>query len=157
MSPAALKTGAKLTIADLNGRIVTGVGGKRTPVGVAPPARRGAGPGVYALGRMETGRMNATEARYAAHLAARQVAGAVLWFAFEAVKFRLADLTFYTPDFLVMPAGCVLEVHEVKGHWEEDARVKIKVAASLFPFRFYGIKEKPKKAGGGYEVEDFSA
>ena len=157
MSLAPLKTGQVVKLADLGGRIVAATSAKPAPVGAAAPRRVGAGPGVYALGRMETGRMNATEERYAAHLAARQAAGDVHWFAFEAVKFRLADLTFYTPDFLVLPASLVLEVHEVKGHWEDDARVKIKVAASLFPFRFYGIKQKSKKAGGGFEVEDFSS
>jgi hypothetical protein len=26
------------------------------------------------------------------------------------------------------------------GHWEDDARVKIKVAARLFPFRFFAFQ-----------------
>jgi hypothetical protein len=30
-----------------------------------------------------------------------------------------------------MLADGQLQAHEVKGHWEDDARVKIKVAASL--------------------------
>lgn len=41
----------------------------------------------------------------------------------------MADKTFYSPDFIVPALDCI-EVHEVKGHWEDDARVKIKVAAS---------------------------
>lgn len=109
--------------------------------------------GMQALGRMEQGKQNKTEAEYDAHLAADP---SVLWFAFEAVKFRLADNTYYTPDFLVMRADRTLEVHEVKGFWTDDARVKIKVAAELFPiFKFVALKKKAKKDGGGWSQEEF--
>ena len=33
------------------------------------------------------------------------------------------------------------EIHEVKGHWTDDARVKIKVAAELYPYyRFSAVR-----------------
>lgn len=49
-----------------------------------------------------------------------------------------------------------MELHEVKGYWEDDARVKIKVAAEAFwMFRFIAIKARPKKEGGGWEIEEF--
>jgi hypothetical protein len=105
-----------------------------------------------ALGRLPVGKMNKTEAAYGDHLELRRRAGEVAWFKFEAVKLRLADLTFYTPDFLVMLTSGELEAHEVKGHWEDDARVKIKVAASLFPFRFIGVR----KVRSAWEFEVFS-
>lgn len=108
-----------------------------------------------ALGRLPTGAMNRSEQAYAAHLEARKHAGEVLWYAFEAVKLRLADNTFYTPDFAVMMADGVIEMHECKGFWQDDARVKIKVAASLFPFRFKAMKARAKKHGGGWQAEDF--
>lgn len=38
---------------------------------------------------------------------------------------------------------------------EDDARVKIKVAADLYPFEFIAIKAKAKKNGGGWEKEVF--
>ena len=101
--------------------------------------------------RRQPGEMNRTEKAYAAHLELLRRAGDVLWFEFDAVKLRLADKTFYTPDFLVMRADDTLEVHEVKGFWEDDARVKIKVAASLFPFKFLAIK----KDKAGWAVEAF--
>lgn len=101
------------------------------------------------------GEMNGTERRYAEHLELRKVAGEVEWYAFEAVKLRLAKLTYYTPDFLVMLADGTLEAHEVKGHWEDDARVKIKVAAETFPFRFVAVKALAKKHGGGFSEEEF--
>jgi hypothetical protein len=43
-------------------------------------------------------------------------------------------------------------MHEVKGFWQDDARVKIKVAASIYPFKFIAVK----KAKGGWEREEFS-
>jgi hypothetical protein len=79
----------------------------------------------------------------------------VEWYKFEGLKLRLADNTFYTPDFVVMAADGVLECHEVKGHWQDDARVKIKVAASLYPFRFFAVKKQTRKNGGGWDVEEF--
>jgi hypothetical protein len=109
-----------------------------------------------ALGRLKTGAMNKTEAAYAGHLELRRAAGEVLWHRFEGLKFRLADNTFYTPDFAVMLADGAMEAHEVKGFWTDDARVKIKVAADLYPFRFVAVKAQSKKAGGGWDVEVFS-
>lgn len=111
--------------------------------------------GRFALGRLPKGALNRTEQNYAGHLETQKQLGAVLWYEFEAIKLRLADNTFYTPDFAVMAADGVLELHETKGFWEDDARVKIKVAASLFPFRFKAMKKKAKKDGGGWAVEDF--
>jgi hypothetical protein len=95
--------------------------------------------------------MNRTEAAYAQRLELQRQAGEVVWFKFEAVKLRLADATFYTPDFAVMLADGVMEMHEVKGFWEDDARVKIKVAASLYPFRFVALTAKR----GTWQIEDF--
>ncbi|GAB3744868.1 DUF1064 domain-containing protein [Lysobacter olei] len=109
----------------------------------------------YALGRLKAGQMNKTEAAYAAHLDVLRAAGAVQWFRFEGLKLRLADSTFYTPDFAVMAADGVMECHEVKGHWTDDARVKIKVAAEQYPFRFVAIKARAKKDGGGWSMESF--
>ncbi len=106
---------------------------------------------VQALGRLKTGEMNKTEAAYEAHLAALQLAGEILWYKFEGLKFRLADNTFYTPDFAVMLASGALEAHEVKGQWLDDARVKIKVAASLYPIQFIGVQ----KEGKGWKYENF--
>jgi hypothetical protein len=110
---------------------------------------------VIARGRVRPDGMNNTEAAYRDILWARQVAGEILWFRYEAVKLRLADNTFYTPDFFVMLANGEMEVHEVKGHWEDDARVKIKVAAAQFPFRFIAVTVIAKKRGGGWKIEEF--
>lgn len=110
---------------------------------------------MYALGRLKVGQMNKTETAYDQHLAIQQHAGEILWRKFEGLKLRLADNTFYTPDFAVMTADGVMECHEVKGFWQDDARAKIKIAADLYPFRFLAIRARPKKDGGGWEMETF--
>lgn len=84
--------------------------------------------------------MNKLEARYAAYLTEEQRQGRIDWFAFEAIKLKLADKTYLTPDFLVMDSSGLLECHEAKGFWEDDARVKIKCAAVKFPFRFLAVQ-----------------
>lgn len=96
--------------------------------------------------------MNKTERAYADTLDLLQKAGEVASWKFEAVKLKLAGATFYSPDFLViLPCGRV-EMHEVKGFWMDDARVKLKVAAESFPwFIFKAIK----KSGRGWDIEEF--
>lgn len=114
-----------------------------------PPANQA---GRFALGRLPVGTMNKTEAAYDKALWEARYLGGVLWHKFEAVKLRLADNTFYTPDFAVLPVDGFLEMHEVKGFWQDDARVKIKVAASIYPFRFIAITKRK----GAWEREEFS-
>lgn len=109
----------------------------------------------FALGRLKRGEMNQTERRYDAELSLRKFAGEVLWHKFEGLKLRLGDNTFYTPDFAVLVKSGQIECHEVKGHWEEDARAKIKIAAAQFPFRFIAVTARKKKDGGGWLIEEF--
>ena len=109
-----------------------------------------------ALGRMKAGAMNKTEADYALELEAQKQAGAILWYVFEGLTFKLAKDTRYTPDFTVLLANGELECREVKSIWRDDAKAKLKVASSLFPFRFVAIYAKPKRDGGGWKVEDFT-
>lgn len=99
--------------------------------------------------------INKLELEYQRYLETLKMAGEVLWHEFERIKLKLANNTFYTPDFMVMMADGTLEIHEVKGFWEDDARVKIKVAADQFPFIFRAIKKAPKKEGGGWLIESF--
>lgn len=97
------------------------------------------------------GAMNKTEERYASVLEQRRLAGEISWWGFEPLKLRLAKATFYSPDFMVLDGDGLVEMHEVKGHWEDDARVKIKVAAERFPmFRFVAVSQ----VHGGWKYEE---
>lgn len=96
-------------------------------------------PFLPAFGTLEpSAAMNKTEAAYDAHLWGLR-GRTIVWHKFEAVKLRLADTTFYSPDFAVQTISGQIEMHEVKGFWRDDARVKIKVAAALYPFRFLAV------------------
>ncbi len=79
-------------------------------------------------------RMNKTETLYSLELADALLDGRILAWWFESIKLRLADRTWYTPDFcLLMPDG-KLRFVEIKGFLREDAAVKWKVARELYPF-----------------------
>ena len=102
--------------------------------------------------------MNKLEEKYLATvLEPRRLAGEVLDIKFEAHTLRMANRTGYTPDFFVTTCDG-FEFHEVKGYWEDDARVKWKVAAEMFwGFRFFAATERKKKDGGGWEIEEYGA
>lgn len=106
--------------------------------------------------RKKPGEMNKTEAEYAEILATRQHLGEILWYTYEGLTFKLADDTRWTPDFCMMMADGTMEVHEVKGFWRDGAKMKIKVAARLFPFRFLAVRKRSRKEGGGFEEMDFT-
>ena len=110
---------------------------------------------VQALGRMKSGKMNNTEKAYAQHLELLRRAGEVSYYSFDGINLRLADNTFYKPDFLVMRSDGQLEIHEVKGFWTDDALVKIKIAADKFPFKFIAVMKQTKKNGGGWDIREF--
>lgn len=110
-----------------------------------------------ALGRLKRGIQNKTEAAYARVLELRRMGGEIAWFAFEGITFKLADDTRYTPDFAVMLADGTMEMHEVKGsldYIQDDAKVKIKVANDMFPFRFFLVAPIAKKRGGGWQTKE---
>lgn len=103
------------------------------------------------LGRLKQGVMNKTEQKYADHLESLKSVREIQYYAFDSMKFRLADKTFYSPDFIVLRSTGELEAHEVKGHWEDDARVKIKVAARMHPIPFIAVKWNEKYNCWDYE------
>lgn len=105
-----------------------------------------------ARAQVKSPELNKTEQDYADTLELMRRAGSVRWFKPHPLKLRLADNTTYEPDFGVVAQDGVFEIHEVKGFWRDDARVKIKVAASIFPFRFFAVT---KRRGGGWDYEAF--
>lgn len=84
--------------------------------------------------------MNGLEKAYNQHLGFLHAAGDIEWFEFEPMRLKLADGTYYRPDFGVMRNGR-LEFHETKGHMREAARVRLNVAAAKFPFPFYLVRK----------------
>lgn len=104
-----------------------------------------------ALGRLKSGVMNKMEKKYSQHLDALKYSGEILEWYWDKLNLRLADGCFYKPDFMVLKSDNSLEIHETKGFWTDDALVKIKVAADIFPFRFIAIQLK----NGEWEVKEF--
>lgn len=107
-------------------------------------------PGLKFTGRGRTqpkrdGSMNKLETKYAERLEALRQAKQILRWDFEPEKLRLADRTYYTPDFRVLGQDGTVSFHEVKGRWEDDARVKIKVAAEQHPYIFLAVQWKDKQ------------
>lgn len=106
--------------------------------------------------------MNKSERRYAEHLDLMRLAGEIRAWRFEAVKFRLAKSTWYTPDFEIVYDIGLIAYHDVKGTWgrgdaakphsEDDAKVKIKVVAETFPDRMFCVAWF--KRGDGWLVDE---
>lgn len=105
-------------------------------------------------GRKKAGRpkaeraMNKTEAEFAQHLEFRKAAGELVWWAFEPFRIRLADDTYYRPDFVTVDKSERTEIYEVKGHMREAARVRLKVAVEKLPYKFFLVR----KHKGGLRV-----
>ena len=104
--------------------------------------------------------MNKSELAFAEHLTFRRIP-----YMFEAIKLRLGDRCYYTPDFF-LPQGfmtgdnaapCFIEVKAWwkstgKPGWREDARVKFKAAAEQYPmFRWGASWWNPTKGEREYE------
>lgn len=97
------------------------------------------------------GEMNKTESAYAAILEREQGTGTILHYDYEPERLRLADNTYYVPDFRVIVADGTIEFHEVKAATqnngflcEDDARVKFKVAAEthwMYGWKMVGLRK----------------
>jgi hypothetical protein len=86
--------------------------------------------------------MNKTEAKFSHRLETMKRNGLIADWRFEPVKFRLADMTTYTPDFLTIDMDGVVTLIDTKAYWAkagkvgvtEDANVKMKVVAEQYPW-----------------------
>jgi hypothetical protein len=111
---------------------------------------------LFALGRLKSGEMNKTETAYDLELKRQLLCGDILWYKFEGITLKLADNTRYTPDFAVLNKNSEMEMHEVKGAraiFQDDAKVKVKVANEVYPFVFKVIYPLAKNKGGGWEID----
>jgi hypothetical protein len=102
------------------------------------------------------GGLNDTEEAYQRHLAARKQAGEIIDFMAHPMNLRLARNTYYQPDFMVIAADFAVEIHEVKGFVYEKGQMKLKVAAEMFPFRFFQARKRAKKDGGGWDIKEYA-
>jgi len=100
-------------------------------------------------------KMNPLEVRYAIQLAALKAASEILDWRFEEVRFKLGGTketneAWFKPDFfIVYPAR--FEIHEIKGHWREAARVRMKVASQLYPWFVWKAVKYDRRRGWIYE------
>lgn len=79
-------------------------------------------------------RMNKTETLYSLELEADRKAGRIKAWWFGSMKLRLADKTWYAPDFFIVLANWTFRFVEVKGGFvRDDAAVKFKCAREMYP------------------------
>lgn len=82
----------------------------------------------------------------------------------QSITLKLANGCRYTPDFFVafhfqntngqIVPTTELIAYEVKGHMRDDAAVKIKVAATTFPWITFYLVTKLPGAGGGWSISE---
>lgn len=67
----------------------------------------------------------------------------------EGVTLKLGNGVRYTPDFFVRQKSGLIQIYETKGFMRDDAAVKIKVAASAFPFwNFFLVRAHDRRLAG---------
>lgn len=81
-----------------------------------------------------TGYRSKLEADYARYLNLLFLAGELRTWSYEAVKLKIGNGAFFTPDFLVVCASGDVEFRETKGFRREAAIVRIRSAALQYPF-----------------------
>jgi hypothetical protein len=104
--------------------------------------------------------LNKTEAAFEVQLKADAKALEIDVLPSQSITLRLGNGVRYTPDFITVEheplddaAGCAqtLRAYEVKGFMRDDAAVKLKVAASLYPWIKFHLVTKAK---GKFEMQE---
>jgi hypothetical protein len=132
---------------------------KANPLRLSPIALQTA---KKARARPTPGVMNATERKYSEYLEAQRHIGVIVDWIYEPGSFKLAPDCHYRPDFFVVYADGSCELIDVKGYnrkqngpvVEEDAQVKIKVAAERF--WFFGWAQT-WRTQDGWQRRDFNS
>ena len=76
----------------------------------------------------------------------RRLAGLIKWYGFEASSWRIAEASDgakgakYCPDFTVIRDDGSVYFVEVKGHWKEAARLRVKVFVNEYPFELHIVR-----------------
>jgi hypothetical protein len=131
-----------MTEAEILAKSARNRAGRGKPVGASKATPESDCAQAAGIPEKRRGRMNKLETRYERDvLIPEKAAGEIADYKFEAVKLRLADGAYFCPDFTVWHKDGRTEFREVKGHWREAARLRIKVAADLYPFyRFSAVR-----------------
>lgn len=99
--------------------------------------------------RQNSSGLNKTEAAFFAHLKAMMPEHS---HHAQALTLRIGNGVRYTPDFASFATTGEIVAHEVKGFMRDDAAVKLKVAASLYPQIRFRLVSKAK--GGTWEMQE---
>jgi hypothetical protein len=111
--------------------------------------------------RQNSAGLNKTEQAFFDYLKAREdpgVSRTVL--PPQSITLRIANGCRYTPDFVVAYHHSTdipsvdLVAYEVKGFMRDDAAVKIKVAATAFPWITFRLVTKLPFGGGGWSISE---
>jgi len=89
--------------------------------------------------------MNKLEKAYSERLELLRLAGEIDRWDYQPCKWRLADKTYYTPDFLIIRNDGIVEFHETKGFMRDDAAVKIKAVAERYPYFVFVLVKQIKR------------
>ena len=73
------------------------------------------------------------------YLEIRKMTGESLDWKHEAIRFKLGTGAWYKPDFYEIQLDREMWILETKGYWRDAAKIRIKVAASSHPFRFFVV------------------
>ncbi len=93
--------------------------------------------------KVSGGGMNKLERRWSQELDREHLAGLIHGWRYNAMRLELATGAWFKCDFWVTLAdgNNTIRMDEVKGFWREAARVRIKVAARLYPeFQFRAVQ-----------------
>lgn len=95
-------------------------------------------------------KLNKTERAFWEILKREREAAQHSWIGVHCMTLKLADDCRYTPDFWSIRFG-KLTAYEVKGFFRDDAKVKIKVAARMFPWIEFVLVRKNHLRSFDYE------
>ncbi len=99
--------------------------------------------------------MNKTEALYASHLDIQRRDGVILNWWWDAITLKLGHDCRYRTDFLVQLPDGEMQLHETKGHMEDDALVKLKTCRASFPFRLFLVRKAKQGAWNITEIKSW--
>ena len=109
--------------------------------------------------RQNSAGLNKTEQAFYDYLKAREDPGVLRTvLPPQSVTLRIANGCRYTPDFVVAyhhnTMASELVAYEVKGFLRDDAAVKLKVAATAFPWITFHLVTKLPGGGGGWAISE---